>query len=123
MTDLQINIALAKAMGWETDQLAASIDKDVYAADWPRKDNRATVLQNRALHPLHLMPWCKFDYRDPVIFTAICKHWGLVVYFANRPNTGGFARASDLNNRFIENDCIEKAAALCVIEAVKRGIK
>ena len=119
MNDLEINIALAKAMGWESDQLAISFDKTLYTADWPRKDNRKTVLQNRIFNPLHLMPWRKFDYRDPVIFVAICKHWALDVDYG----IGVAGCHQDRRITALESGNIERAAAMVVIELFKRGVK
>ena len=113
MTDLEINIALAKAMGWDNLQM-----------DYFGNPMQILVPQHRDV----LYCWDKgvskiFDYRDPVIFVAICKHWKLVLYFPPSVNATGFVRASSHNNRFIESDSIEKAAALCVIDAANRGVK
>lgn len=103
MTDLQINVALAQAMGWaESSRYAVMLDQyEVF---------RQKVLCNEdgTLR--------KFDYRDPVIFVSICKHWNLVVNF-NGYVSGmtGF----DLVSR--EGLDVEKAAALVVIELAERG--
>lgn len=102
MTDLQINIALAQAMGWEDDDISSSFySQNLEAYDWDKNG------------------WRKFDYRDPVIFTAICKHWNLVANFEGF--VSGVA-GIDLIGTW-QRDCIEKAAALTVIELAKRGIK
>lgn len=100
MTDLEINIALAKAMGWD------ALDKE-------NDDFRVYDAHHYG------GTWRKFDYRDPVIFVAICKRWRLVVNFDGWVShstgievTGNWCR-----------ECIEKAAALTVIDAVKRGVK
>ena len=101
MTDLEINIELAKAMGWDEYDIATSFHKQtVEAYDFDRGY------------------WRPFDYRDPVILVAICKHWLLEVNHAYRWVSGdaGFA----INAGF---GTIEKAAALCVIELAKRGVK
>lgn len=102
MTDLQINVALAKAMGWER------LDK--WSDDFRVYDTHS-----------YGGIWRKFSYLDPVIFVAICKHWGLVVNFRD-----GFASGIDGINVVgeWEKPCfIEKAVALVVIELAKRGIQ
>jgi hypothetical protein len=70
---------------------------------------------------VHSHTWRKFDYRDPVIFTAICKHWGLVVNFRD-----GFASGIDgihIVGEWEKPHFIEKAAALVAIKLAKRGVK
>ena len=100
MTDLQTNIALAEAMGWSVFDISASLySQSLEAYDWDKNG------------------WRKFDYRDPVIFVAICKHWKLSVFF-NRLNC--YCQPA---LKTFSADTIEKAAALCVIDAVKRGVK
>ena len=95
MTDLQINIALAQAIGWGS---LNDLKSDVEVFCWNGQY------------------WRQFDYCDPIIFVAICKHWKVTVRHANRycvaPNGIG-----------IWDDSIEKAAALCEIYAVKRSSK
>ena len=98
MTDLQINIALAQAMGWGSlNDLKSDVDVFCWNGQY----------------------WRQFDYRDPVIFVSICKHWQLVANFE------GFVSGSagiDLIGSW-QRDCIEKAASLTVIELAKRGAK
>jgi hypothetical protein len=100
MTDLEINIALAKAMGWDDVDISASF----YG-------------QALETYDQHKGYWRRFDYRDPVIFVAICKHWKLAV-FHKYLHCYCAPTLLDFNV-----DTIEKAAALCVIAAVKRGVK
>ena len=109
MTDLQVNIALAKAMGWKfLSQIGfAGLKKTGFIVE----DDEVICGYNFCLLNF------KFDYRDPVIFVAICKHWKLSVFF-NRLNC--YCQPA---LKTFSADTIEKAAALCVIDAVKRGVK
>ena len=109
MTDLQVNIALAKAMGWKfLSQIGfAGLKKTGFIVE----DDEVICGYNFCLLNF------KFDYRDPVIFVAICKHWKLDVIH-------GFSRVfEEFGTKAYSADSIEKAAALCVIDAVKRGVK
>ena len=111
MTNLQINIALAKAMGWveTTDSWLSDASSGAFINSnghiWCLPDSQCPHQQK------------PFDYRDPVIFAAICKHWKLSVFF-NRLNC--YCQPA---LKTFSADTIEKAAALCVIDAVKRGVK
>lgn len=121
MSDLDINIALAKAMGWvevsEHEWLFSNKvvgflirDGDVICVTCSTDldENGGQIFLEK-----------KFDYRDPVIFVAICKHWKLVVNFDGWVSRG-------IGVEVIGNwcrECIEQAAALTVIDAVKRGVK
>ena len=118
MSDLEINIALAQSMGWESDQTQTKNGR-FFVADWLRKDNRKSVLQNKLLYPVGSLPWRQFDYRDPVIFVAICKHWQLVANFEGW--VSGVAGIDVIGTW--QRYCIEKAAALTVIKLAKRGAK
>ena len=111
MTDLQINVALAQAMGWtESSRYAVMLDQyEVF---------RQKVLCNKdgTLR--------KFDYRNPVIFMAICKHWGLNVDY--KYMTVCYSDSLTVPTLYIRKKdglFIEKATALCVIDAAKRGVK
>ena len=98
MTDLQINIALAQAIGWGS---LNDLKSDVEVFCWNGQY------------------WRQFDYRDPVIFVSICKRWKLRVNHS-------YHWVSDdgiYNKQVSEADSVEKAAALCVIYAVKRSSK
>ena len=99
MTDLEINIELAKAMGWE------ELDKE-------KDDFRVYDAHHYG------GTWRKFDYRDPVIFVAICKRWNISAWFKVK----GCVIYGDLASTK-KSETVEKAAALCVIDAVKRGVK
>lgn len=108
MNDLEINIALAKAMGWV----------EVSDSDYTNMRKTGFVVASDGI--ICAYNFCsldfKFDYLDPVIFVAICKRWKLLVLHHASQVRCGYA------NEF--NDmCIEKAAALCVIDTVKRGVK
>jgi hypothetical protein len=97
MTDLQINVALAKAMGW----LDADMEPSYYHPD-------RLMCNDHKLGGYRI-----FDYRDPVVFVAICKHWKLSVQHSSlvcycQPTFKDFSA-----------DTIEKAAALCVIDSAK----
>jgi hypothetical protein len=111
MSDLQINIALAKAMGWNDLQM-----------DYFGNPMQILVPQRRDILHCWDMGVCRlFDYRNPVIFAAICKHWNLVVNFRD-----GFAsgiNGINIVGEWIKPQFIEKAAALVVIELAKRGVK
>lgn len=58
--------------------------------------------------------------RDPVVFVAICKHWGITTQF--RQNAAVLCH-DDFSVDYVPSDSIEKAAALLVIDLVKRGVK
>ena len=62
----------------------------------------------------------RLDYRDPVVFVAICKHWGLVVSHSNSWDCYATVRRLNVNSH--SSEYVEKAAALCVIDLVKLGI-
>lgn len=101
MTDLQINIALAQACGW--------LPSGKYAIMYGQYQVFRKILSCNKDGALR-----KFDYRDPVVFTAICKRWRLDVRFSGVV----FVPYICKTYRF---ESIEKAAAMCVIELAKRG--
>lgn len=105
MTDLEINVNLARAMGWDEDDISSSFYK-----------------QNLEAYDFDKGHWRPFDYRDPVIFVAICKRWELDCYFSKDLKTVRHTKSLPMG-AFFDDDSIEKAAALCVIDAVKRGMK
>lgn len=110
MTDLDINIALAKAMGWQELHM-----------DYLGNPRQIIASQNHdELGCWHRGLRKVFDYRDPVIFVAICKRWKLNIYHRYSEVSYVDDNGTDFS---IENNSIEKAAALCVIDAVKRGVK
>jgi hypothetical protein len=82
MTDLEINKALALAIGWERDQIKEH-NGWLYVADWPRKDNRKTLLLNSGLYPPPMLPWNRFDYRDWNVISPIAQRYGMNVCFKN----------------------------------------
>jgi hypothetical protein len=109
MTDLEINIALAKAMGWVEFEWEEWMD--LAGNGFITNDGQVLCsYKNSAIT-------YKFDYRNPVIFVAICKHWKLTI-FHNSLHCYCAPTLLDFNA-----DTIEKAAALCVIAAAKRGVK
>lgn len=109
MNHLQINIELAKALGW--------------------KQGNTPYVPNGHFTAVHGVVECldadlnvfykNLDYRDPVVFVAICKHWGLTVEFAKTCSQC----ISYKNIHYSVSDSIEKAAALCVIDLVKQGVR
>jgi hypothetical protein len=111
MTDLQINVKLALAMGWVP----------LSNFEWINLSKTGFIFDERGV-VCSYEGNCfskQFDYRDPVIFVAICKHWKLRVNHA-------FHWVSDdgiYNNQTSAAETLEKAAALCVIAAAKRGVK
>lgn len=104
MTDLELNIALAEAIGWQPSSK--------YAVMYGQYELTRCFVYCNDNGTLR-----KFDYKDPVIFAAICKQFDLNVYygFCNVSTCFGVERYGA--------DTIEKAAALCVIASVKRGVK
>lgn len=107
-SDLQINIELAKALGW----------KQHYSPLIP--DGHFTTV-NGVVECLETgidVFYKRLDYRDPVVFVAICKRWKLRVL-----HDAGCVLIDGQYGKATYDDCIEKAAALCVIDLVKRGIK
>jgi hypothetical protein len=110
MTDLQINIALAQACGWLPSSKYAIMHGQYQVFRQILTCNKDGTLR-------------KFDYRDPVIFTAICKHWKLNV--DHKYMTTCYSDSDAEPTIYIREKnglCIEKAVALCVIEATKRGL-
>jgi hypothetical protein len=108
MTDLEINIALAKAMGWVEFEWEEWMD--LAGNGFITNDGQVLCsYKNSAIT-------YKFDYRDPVIFVAICKHWQLDVYFSG-------VVYPEFEAMPFRSEFIEKAAALCVIDAANRGVK
>lgn len=108
MTDLQINIELAQALGWILSEKFTPMHDQYDVFRGKVFCNKDGVLR-------------KFDYRDPIIFVAICKRWGLVVNFGS-----GYASAVagiNIVGEWEKPRFIEKAAALVVIELAKRGVK
>jgi hypothetical protein len=110
MTDLEINIALAKAMGW--------VELSVY--EWVKASKTGFIFDKHGVVCSYEgYGYSKpFDYRDPVIFVAICKHWKLDINHLYGWVSG--SKGVFINVGF---GTIEKAAALCVIEMAKRGDK
>lgn len=105
MTDLEINIALAKAMGWVEFK---------EKRDWFKKYKKGFRVYGEVQCSYGLFyGFQTLDYRDPVIFLAICKHWDLHVHF-------GFANvATCYGLKKYKAESIEKAAALCAIGIAK----
>lgn len=112
MTDLEINVALAKAMGW------VEIKEE---RDWFYLDEECFRVYDGEVQCSYGLfdGFQAFDYRDPVIFVAICKHWKLVVNFDGW--VSGVFKTEVIGHW--SKACIEQAAALTVIELEKRGIK
>lgn len=118
MTDLEINIALAKAMGWveisELDYINMRKTGFVVASDGIICAYNFCLLDFR------------FDYRDPVIFDAIIAHWELDIAWLDDIFTNeALVDVSMLHGNIFTRPKNKRyeAAALCVIDAVKRGVK
>ena len=111
MNHLQINIELAKALGW--------------------KQGNTPYVPNGHFTAVHGVVECldadlnvfykNLDYRDPVVFVAICKHWGLSVHYSDSYYLKPLVQKR-AGNSFVE-ESVEKAAALCVIDLVKQGVR
>ena len=106
MTDLELNIALAEAMGWKPSSKYATM-----FGQYSVFRGKVCCNDNGTLR--------KFDYRDPVIFSAICKRWNVG---AIKAGMHGYAGSPD-GEKLYSAMTPEYAAAWCVIEAVKRGVK
>lgn len=91
MTDLEIDKALALAIGWEADQITEHMGY-LYVADWPRKYNRQSVLHGGFYHP-PMLPWERFSHKDWAVAGPIAERydcfprkdggwyvWGLKLY-------------------------------------------
>lgn len=76
MTDLEISKALALAIGWEKDQMCVH-NRSFYVTDWPRKDNRKTLLLGSGRYPPPLTPWRKFDHMDWAVIGPIAEKFDL----------------------------------------------
>jgi hypothetical protein len=115
MTDLQINIALAKAMGWR--QISRYKWNEYKATGYiiTKNEVRCTYANRITVYP--------FDYRDPVIFVAICKHWKLKANFFYKSvcYDPPFNQPPMLISASGKTISIEHAAALVVIEL--EGVK
>jgi hypothetical protein len=109
MTDLEINIALANAMGW--------VELSIY--EWIKVSKTGFIFDKHGVVCGYEGYGYRkpFDYRDPVIFVAICKHWNVSAINSQ------FSCYRSPTYKDFQADTIEKAAALCVIDAVKRGVK
>lgn len=109
MTDLEINVALAKAMGWV----------EISKGEWFCRNSAGFRIYEDKVQCSYgtFDNYHEFDYRDPAIFVAICKRWNLDLQFN--------AAWSLVSHKGIHTSgrSIEKAAALCVIDAAKRGVK
>lgn len=103
MNDLEINIALAQAMRWTKSSRYA-----VMYGQFEVFRQKVLCNSDGTLR--------KFDYRDPVIFTAICKHWMLDVCFSG-------VVFPEYEAKSFRSESIEKSAALCVIDLAKRGVE
>ena len=114
MNRLQINIELVEAMGWKktTKFLLSRAEAGSYRV----QDDGVWCL----LDGVYVNVVRRFDYRDPVVFVAICKRWGITTQF--RQNAAVLCH-DDFSVDYVPSDSIEKAAALLVIDLVKRGIK
>ena len=114
MNRLQINIELVEAMGWKktTKFLLSRAEAGSYRV----QDDGVWCL----LDGVYVNVVRRFDYRDPVVFVAICKHWGITTQF--RQNAAVLCH-DDFSVDYVPSDSIEKAAALLVIDLVKRGVK
>lgn len=110
-SDLQINIELAEALGWGKSSTygAPSVTVGLRYAAYTGVVDCYTESKG----------WQVFDYRDPVVFVAICKHWGITTQF--RQNAAVLCH-DDFSVDYVPSDSIEKAAALLVIDLVKRGV-
>ena len=106
-SDLQINIALAKALGWKFTSASKILPNEAGI-----KFTHVFCNKNGYLRI--------FDYCDPVVFVAICKRWGLVVSHSNSWDCYATVRRLNVNSH--SSEYVEKAAALCVIDLVKLGI-
>lgn len=106
MTDLELNIALAEAMGWKPPSKHTVSHGQYYFTN-----NMVYCNDNCTVR--------KFDYRDPVIFEAICKRWNVGAIKVGRH---GYAGSPD-GERLYSAMTPEFAAAWCVIDLVKRGVK
>ena len=98
MTDQQINIALAKAIGWaDKDITKTQVDVFVCAA----KDKRFGRL------------WSYFDYRDPAVIWPIAKHFDAFPQKSLWDDSCWIVSREHLNSDY--QDTAEKAVALAVI--------
>ena len=117
MTDLEISKALALAIGWELDQIKEHMGS-FYCADWPRKDNRKTVLMDSGCYQPPMRPWQKFDYRDWSVIGPIAEKFDLFpvrAYDHNCEFVAWFARSWPCTTA----DTPQKAIALAVIGSKK----
>lgn len=110
MTDKEINIALAQACGWQPSGKYAVMHGQYQVFRQILTCNKDGTLR-------------KFDYRDPVIFAAICKHWGLVVNF-HKSRVDCFVDKNEFSQLAYRHEAntssMEKATAMVIIEYEKR---
>lgn len=114
MTDLQINIELARACGWLPSSQYAVMHGQYQVLRQILTCNKDGTLR-------------KFDYRNPVIFDAIIAHWFLEVdWFTEFLTNDSLVNISQPAWSVIITRPASKryeAAALVVIEIAKRGAK
>lgn len=106
MTDLQINIALAQALGWMPASKYAIMYDQFSVIGQLVLCNKDGVLR-------------RFDYRTPVLFTAICNHWQLAIDYKYMTSVYSETTPAVFIQRK-DGLCVERAAALCVIDAQRR---
>lgn len=72
-SDAEISRRLALAIGWEPELVRTHLDS-VYAAYWPNKATRSVLLSS-GCYPAPMLPWRKFDYRDPAVYAPIAERF------------------------------------------------
>lgn len=119
MTDAEISRRLALAIGWESDQMTEYMGS-LYVADWPRKDNRKTVLLRSGCYPPPLSPWDKFDYRDPAVIWPIAEAYNC---FPEKYRANRYPGADEIlwSAKGVVSDTAAKAVALAVIKHCEGG--
>lgn len=104
-SDAEISRRLALAIGWEPELVRMHLDF-VYTAYWPNKATRSVLLSS-GCYPVPMLPWRKFDYRDPAVYAPIAERFNC---FPTRWGSEWKAEAG-------WSDTAAKAVALAVIKA------
>lgn len=113
MTKVEINTTLAEAVGWVKYEAGSShAQTSDYFVCAERGRTRVVKCWDTRQDE-----WRTFDYKDPVVFAAICAHWGMT---ATRETCRCYC-APDF--KVFIDPCIEKAAALCALAAAEQGHK
>lgn len=108
MTDLEINKALALAIGWTSDRI--------------REDWNGAIAIDLGEVPWPYVQWQTFDYRDPSVIWPIAERYNAFPFMEDFGTLKGkWVAQPGFNDRFERvADTAAKAVALAVIAGAKK---